>query len=93
MAKMSSPEEHHELGPSTLKYVEICPSYRSSNETNIFAEEGTLMHSAAETGDLTELNEEQLRHVVSCLDYLKPLEDQADQVFKELRVEIGYGSD
>lgn len=52
-----------------------------------------MLHSAAETGDLTELNEEQLRHVVSCLDYLKPLEDQADQVFKELRVEIGYGSD
>ena len=46
---MSSPEEHHELGPSTLKYVEICPGYRSSNETNQFAEEGTMLHSAAET--------------------------------------------
>lgn len=88
---MSSPEEHHELGPSTLKYVEICPSYRSSNETNPFAEEGTMLHSAAETGDLDGLNEEQLRLVISCLDYIKPLELEADKVFKELRVEIRHG--
>lgn len=87
---MASPEQHHELGPSTLKYVEICPSYRSSNETNIFAEEGTMLHSAAETGDLTDLNEEQLRHVVSCLDYIKDMEAKADEVHKELRVEIRY---
>ena len=88
---MSSPEEHHELGPSTLKYVEICPSYRSSNETNPFAEEGTMLHEAAETGELSGLNEEQLRHVVSCLDYIKPMEDAADRVEKEMRVEIRYG--
>jgi hypothetical protein len=87
---MSTPEEHHELGPSTLKYVEICPSYRSSNETNIFAEEGTMLHSAAETGNLEGLNEEQMRLVISCLDYLKPFEDSADEIHKELRVKIRY---
>ena len=48
---MSSPEEHHELGPSTLKYVEICPS----------------------------------------LYYIEPMEDNADEVHKELRVEIKHG--
>ena len=88
---MSSPEEHHELGPSTLKYVEICPSYRSSNETNPFAEEGTMLHRSAETGNLEGLNEEQIRLVISCLDYIKPLELEADKVFKELRVEIRHG--
>lgn len=88
---MTSPEEHHELGPSTLKYVEICPSYRSSNETNPFAEEGTMLHSAAETGNLDGLNEEQLRLVISCLDYIKPLEDVADDIHKELRVSIRHG--
>tara|TARA_Y100000289_G_scaffold25161_1_gene24583 strand:+ start:225 stop:491 length:267 start_codon:yes stop_codon:yes gene_type:complete len=88
---MSSPEQHHELGPSTLKYVEICPSYRSSNETNIFAEEGTMLHSAAETGDLSGLDEEQLKQVVACLDYIKPMEDVADEVHKELRTEIRHG--
>ena len=88
---MTSPDQHHELGPSTLKYVEICPSYRSSNETNPFAEEGTMLHEAAETGELSGLNEEQLRHVVACLDYIKPMEDVADAVHKELRVEIRHG--
>lgn len=89
--QMSSPEQHHELGPSTLKYVEICPTYRSSNETNIFAEEGTKLHSAAETGNLEGLDEEQIKAVVSCLDYLKDMEANADQVLKELRVEIRHG--
>jgi len=56
-----------------LKYVEICPSYRSSNETNVFAEEGTLLHSAAETGNMDGLTDEQIRLVVSCLDYIQPL--------------------
>ncbi len=88
---MSSPEEHHKLGPSTLKYVEICPGYRSSNETNVFAEEGTMLHSAAETGDLEGLDEEQLRCVIACLDYLEPLEKGADKIFKEMRVVIRHG--
>lgn len=87
---MSSPDAHHELGPSTLKYVEICPSYRSSNETNIFAEEGTMLHSAAETGNLDGLDEEQMRLVISCLDYIKPLEENADDIYKELRVKIRH---
>lgn len=88
---MSSPEDHHELGPSTLKYVEICPSYRSSNETNPFAEEGTKLHAAAETGNLDGLDEEQLKCVIACLDYIKPLEEKADDIHKELRVEIRHG--
>ena len=88
---MTSPEQHHELGPSTLKYVEICPSYRSSNETNPFAEEGTMLHSAAETGNLDGLNEEQLRLGSSCGDYSKPLEEAADDIHKELRVSIRHG--
>lgn len=50
-----------------------------------------MLHEAAETGELSGLNEEQLRHVVSCLDYIKPMEDVADRVEKEMRVEIRYG--
>jgi hypothetical protein len=87
---MATPEKHHELGPSTLKYVEICPGYRSSNETNPFAEEGTLLHSCAETGNLDGLTDEQTSLVQSCLDYLAPLEAKADAVHKELKVEIKY---
>tara|TARA_B100001175_G_scaffold317444_1_gene334396 strand:- start:989 stop:2107 length:1119 start_codon:yes stop_codon:yes gene_type:complete len=87
---MASPSQHHELGPSTLKYVEICPGYRSSNETNVFAEEGTMLHTAAETGDLSGLNEEQTEAVVLCLKYLEPYESIADKILKELKVPIRY---
>ena len=50
-----------------------------------------MLHSSAETGNLEGLNEEQIRLVISCLDYIKPLELEADKVFKELRVEIRHG--
>jgi hypothetical protein len=87
---MSTPEQHHELGPSTLKYVEICPGYRSSDETNIFAEEGTMLHSATENKCFDGLNDEQKELVTKCLDYLAPLEKDADKIEKEVRVEIRY---
>lgn len=82
--------KHHELGPSTLKYVEICPGYRSSDETNIFAEEGTMLHSATENECFDGLNDEQTSLVQTCLDYLAPLEKGADKIEKEIRVEIRY---
>ena len=50
-----------------------------------------MLHAAAETGSLDGLNEEQLRLVISCLDYIKPLEDAADDIHKELRVSIRHG--
>ena len=87
---MSAPEQHHELGPSTLKYIEICPGYRSSDEPNPYATEGTLLHLAAETGNLDGLNDEQIRLVKTCLDYIKPMEDGADGTLKELKVEIRH---
>ena len=90
---MSSPEEHHELGPSTLKNVEICPGYRSSNETKQFAEEGTKQHSPAETGKLDGLNDEQVRCVRTVLDYVKKLDANAEEIHKEMRVKIVYRED
>ena len=49
-----------------------------------------MLHSAAETGNMDGLNEEQVRLVVSCLDYLAPFEQAADEIHKELRVKIRY---
>jgi hypothetical protein len=43
---MSGPDAHHKLGPSTLKNVEVCPGFRSTNEENVFTIEGTKMHEA-----------------------------------------------
>ncbi len=50
-----------------------------------------MLHLAAETGNLDGLDEEQMRLVISCLDYIKPLEDAADDIYKELRVSIRHG--
>ena len=86
--KAQSEEAHHEMGPSALKYVEICPGYRSENTTTPWAEEGTLLHEACERGDTNGLDDEQSRAVASCLDYVESLEKGADRVLKEHRVEI-----
>ena len=85
---MSAPDQHHELGPSALKYVEICPGWRSTNETNVYAEEGTMLHEACETGSMEGLDDEQVRLVAKCLDYVEALEKDATEAHKEMRVVI-----
>ena len=85
---MSGPEAHHSLGPSALKWIEICPGFRSSNETNPAAEEGTMLHEAVETGNMEDLSPEQKNLVQKCLDYAKPLIEEADEVIKEERLTI-----
>lgn len=86
---MSGPDAHHELGPSTLKNVEICPGFRSTNEDNIFTLEGTKMHEAAETGDFSGLDEEQEIMVAKALAYKKSLESDESESVLEQRVTIG----
>ena len=82
------PEQHHELGPSALKWIEICPGYRGESGTTIWAEEGTKLHKACEDEKFDGLDEEQMRMVARCLDYLAPLEKEADEVLKEQRLVI-----
>lgn len=86
--KFQDAEQHHELGPSALRYVEICPGFRPTGETNVYAEEGTLLHKACETGKLHDLDDEQMKLVATCLDYVETLEKDADEFHKELRVDI-----
>ena len=85
---MSSPDAHHSLGPSALKWIEICPGYRGSNETNPAAEEGTMLHEATENESLEGLTPEQQNLVQKCLDYAKPFMEEADEVVKEERLTI-----
>ena len=85
--------EHHPLGPSALKYIEICPSYRSSNETNPAAEEGTLLHRACETNDLSSLTEEQVTLARSVLDYMEKVREGSTFVLKERKVAIDLSVD
>lgn len=81
-------EAHHKFGPSSLKYIEICPGFRNSNETNPIAEEGTLLHEVCETEDYSGLTEEQEGLVDACLAYVKGLEKGATVVHKEIRLTI-----
>lgn len=79
---------HHPLGPSTLKHVEICPSYRSPNETNPIAEEGTLLHEACETGVLHNLDENQQALAAICLNYVDTLKDRHCKTHLEKKLTI-----
>ena len=89
-----SDEQHHELGPSALKWIELCPGYRSEGGTSIWAEEGTKLHLACEDEKFEDLDEEQMRMVARCLDYLAPFEKASDEVLKEERLTIDlYGDD
>jgi len=59
--------------PSSLNHLDVCPSYRNDEDPNKdtrAADEGTLMHEAVETGDLSKLTEaEQVTQVEKCLDF------------------------
>ena len=85
---MSDGEQHHELGPSSLKWVELCPGFRSSDETNVYAEEGTLLHTAVETGNVEGLTGEQEELVSRCQKYVADLVEGADELIMEQRLEI-----
>lgn len=81
--------KHHIYGPSTLKNREVCPGWtndRDADQTK--ANEGTKMHLAAETGDLSGLDAEQTEQVQKCLTYIKPLEARAIENHKEVRLRI-----
>ena len=49
---------HAKHPPSSLRNKEICPCLVASQETNIAAEKGTLMHRAAEIRDLSGLTDQ-----------------------------------
>jgi len=85
-------EAHHKFGPSTLKYIEICPGFRNSNdeEPHPVAIEGTRLHEACETGDLGGLDSDQLTLVRKCLAYANSVTAEAAEVHRELKMVINY---
>jgi hypothetical protein len=88
---MATPIDHHKFGPSTLKHLEICPSFRNSGETNPAAEEGTMLHHAVETENFEGLTDDQLYLVNKVLDEVRPLREGADEVVKEIKLHIDLG--
>lgn len=87
-AKTGPDQDHHPLGPSTLKHVEICPGYRSASEETVFTIEGTLLHEACETRDFSKLSPEQLPLVQTCLDYIDKLSEGDRELLIEEKLHI-----
>ena len=52
------PEAHHPYGPSRWPGLCVCPGYEPNKTPGDFAERGTAVHKAIETGDYTKLREE-----------------------------------
>jgi len=60
---------HAEYSPSALKNYEACPSYKKREGTNAIAEQGTKIHEAIDSGDVSHLNDEELAIAKYCFDF------------------------
>jgi hypothetical protein len=78
---------HHAESASSLQPKEWCPAYTSRDTTNEAAELGTLQHYAAETGDLSGLDDEQAEKVVMCLDFIQGRFDAIKKDYPDAKLE------
>jgi hypothetical protein len=64
---------HARYSPSTLKSRELCPGFepKKDGEVHIVTQRGTAMHQACEIGDFDNLNAEETKLVMKCLDYVE----------------------
>jgi len=83
------PDLHHEYGPSSLGYREVCPGWtRDTFADTTKADEGTRLHKAIETGDIAGLTEDQVALVVKCRTLLAELSSGAEKVDLEVMLQI-----
>ena len=86
-------KKHAEFPPSSLSMFEKCPSYiPEAGEDKIWAQEGTAMHEAMETGKLDGLDGEQRVCVEKCWEVFEEETRGATHVHKELTLEIAEGT-
>jgi hypothetical protein len=81
--------------PSSLKYIEICSDFEQPEQTEVHAvtEAGTRLHYAMETGDLTNIEDDELwmydRACVARTDLMTDVfGDYEATVYKELSFEV-----
>lgn len=94
-------KQHARHSPSTLEKLTLCSCFKMKDMDDA-SDEGTLLHKAAETGDLTGLTDEQKQVVQTYLDYItnlkvgfgdKPLY-HAHEIKAELKeLTFGYADD
>jgi len=88
---MSSKRSHARYSPSMLSSLQKCLRFRYSDVNEDAAAEGTALHSAAESEDLTGLDEEQRRSVQNTIDYVETLKEGKPEDWyhlKECRVAL-----
>lgn len=88
---------HAKHSPSSLKNKEICPHWQNRPGSSAAADEGTLMHEAAETGIFDELTDEQRAQVLDCIEevFRRQAEIKDCWRYNELRLDIAgltYGT-
>jgi len=66
-------ERHHRYGPSALDSLSKCVRFKYKECDDGAADEGTMLHAAFETGNLSGLDEEQARCVTVIRDYVEAL--------------------
>lgn len=92
----TGPADHHRMGPSSLRYREICPGYDGMQSTNPAAEMGTRIHAALETDDLSGLhNDWEVLLVTKCqearVNIMNRLRFVPDKTYREIRLDIDLG--
>jgi hypothetical protein len=78
---------HHQESASSLQPKEWCPRFKSWNTTSEAAEIGTLQHYAAETRDLSQLDDLQAEKVQMCLDFVDNRLAELKTKFPDARLE------
>lgn len=65
--------QHARYSPSTLKSRELCPGYepKKDGEVHIVTQRGTAMHYACEVGAFDDLNADETKLVMKCLEYVE----------------------
>jgi len=84
---------HHRYSPSKLKLLSLCPGYEGDDEPSLAAEEGTRLHLAAETGDMTGLDDEQRALVATCLEYVDTVTADCATVLREQHLKVLGGGE
>lgn len=85
---------HHWAGPSTIDSLSRCVRFAYSDSFEDAANEGTLMHKAFETGDLSGLDDEQKACVSTARSYVESLKYEGGAVaadwedFAEIGLEL-----
>jgi len=77
--------KHARHSPSALASLSKCQFFKYNDSDNAAADEGTLLHSAMETGTYTGLNTEQSEAIEKCLGYIMSIKQGTDEEWLDIK--------